>query len=478
MAEKRLPDFVGPGLSAFRQKRFRTGSSEISNVHSATQSASSGVESDSCIGKLGNNEMQEDSDDEDSYTEKTEDDENQEDSDDDDADRSLLYCILLSKDGSIDLNNDDWYERLTDIRSTYKMKHRSREEDILAIQSMIEGSDLVTVDRNIVKCYVNSIGDKEDDRFYNCLTFSKDYDKFLKVTPTEVLRECLLFETNIQEKIMSSVEISDIVLNFGLDFVRFFNTGLIYNEEYYKGLDILNLPCAVNHMVNLFRDFDVFSEFKEYVEEIMKREQKSLESLNLNSLLGSYLIGRETGEEKALDNLTLSYTKWNILVSILMSETYSLSFKSPWEEILTNLRSAFPLLNCESRNVESDIAELTDIHKVLQKERNSVSFISDDVRHQVMSYFVKNCLITDEDYGNYIKLSSADSLLDYARPWWYVDDVINICHQKVLFLPRSLDDLFIQRLGLDALRHVMVECNELCEDTIETAREAIQRICE
>ncbi|XP_062614306.1 uncharacterized protein LOC134276032 [Saccostrea cucullata] len=419
--------------------------------------------------------MQEDSDDEDSYTEETDDDENQEDSDDDDADRSLLYCILLSEDGRIDLNSTDWYGKLTDIRKTYKMKHRSREKDILTIQSMIETRHTVCMSENVVVCLVDTNDFYEHDWVYKCLTFNKDYDKFLKVTPTEVLRKCVPYMNNIQEKIICSSEISDIILKFGLDFVRFYHTRSEYSKIYEDGLNILNLPHHVVDRIEDDYDIYMFSEFKKYVDEFMKCEHKSLESLNLNSLLGSYLIGRETGKEKALDNLALSHTKWNILVSILMSEGYSLSLSSPWEELLTKLQSAFPLLSCGSRMLDSDIAELTDIYKVLNKENNSVKFISDDDRHQVMSYFVKNCLITDENYENYIKLSSVDSWLEYVRPWWYDDNEMFVWGEKIMFLPESLEDLFLQRLGLDVLRHVMVEWNESTIDRIKTVRETVKK---
>ncbi|XP_062574224.1 uncharacterized protein LOC134236061 [Saccostrea cucullata] len=420
--------------------------------------------------------MQEDSNDEDSYMEKTEDDENQENSDDEDADRSLLYYILLSEDGSIDLNSTDWYERLTNIRKAFKMNHRSREEDVVAIKSKIGTRNIVSKSENVVMCLVDTYGFYENGWVYKCLTCNNDFDKFLKVTPTEVLRKCVPYMTNIQEAIICSSEISDIVLKFGLDFVRFNHTRSKYSKIYEDGLKILNLP---HHVVDMVEDDDDinefgFSEFKQYVDEIMKREHKSLESLNLNSLLGTYLIGRETGREKALDNLALSRTKWSILVSILMPEGYSLSLSSHWEELLTKVQSFFPLLRCGSRMLDSDITELTDIHKVLIKKNNSVSFISDDVRHQVMSYFIKNCLIIDEDYENYIKFSSVDSLLEYVRPWWY-DDEFYICTKKLLFLPESLEDLLIQRLGLDVLQHDMVKWNDPTEDRIKTVREAVQK---
>ncbi|XP_062621396.1 uncharacterized protein LOC134282987 [Saccostrea cucullata] len=440
---------------ALPQKRIRIGSLENSNVlkpYRATQPVPSSLENASCSGKTNDNE-------------------NQEDADDDDADRSLLYCILSSVDGSIDLQFNYWYETLTNIRNYYKLKHRSREEDILAIQSMTETSRLVKRDRNIVKCFSEFIVDEEDDCVYNCLTFNKNYVKFMKVTPTEVLQECVLLVNNIHEYIMSSNEISSNVLKFGLDFIRFYHTGLEYNEKHNRGLKILNLPNAVVDMLN---DDDEFGDFKEYVNEIMKQEQKSLKSLHLNSLLGSYLIGRETGREKALNNLALSHSNWSILVSILMSESYSLSLSSPWKELLRN-QSAFPLLSCDSSIIDSDIAKLTDISKVLYNENSSVRFISDDIRHQVMSYFVKNCLITNEDYENYIKLSSVDSLLEYVQPWWYMLDEHYPYLKECLFLPHSLEDSFFQRLGLDVLRHPTIDDEEACDEkTKATFREKVK----
>ncbi|XP_062610597.1 uncharacterized protein LOC134272366, partial [Saccostrea cucullata] len=212
--------------------------------------------------------------------------------------------------------------------------------------------------------------------------------------------------------------------------------------------------------------------FVEYVKKVSEEKQASIQSLNLNSLLGSFLIGRKKYSSEVPEILALSQTKKSILVSILISESYSLSLSTTWEEISKKLQSAFPLLKCDSKTLDSDITELKDISKVLNKENNSVSFISDDVRHQVMSYFVRNCLITDEDYKNYIKLSSVDSLLEYVRPWWYM---VYIELKKCLFLPETLEDSFFQRLGLDVLRHPMINRFEECdEETTKTFREKVK----
>jgi hypothetical protein len=83
----------------------------------------------------------------------------------------------------------------------------------------------------------------------------------------------------------------------------------------------------------------------------------------------------------------------------------------------------------------------------------TVEFASDDVRHQVMGHFVLNCLRSDEDYINYLNLSSVDSLLEYVRTWWYKADKGERC----LYIPERMEETLIRRLGIDVIRHVMVE---------------------
>ncbi|XP_056015106.1 uncharacterized protein LOC130052916 [Ostrea edulis] len=86
----------------------------------------------------------------------------------------------------------------------------------------------------------------------------------------------------------------------------------------------------------------------------------------------------------------------------------------------------------------------------------TVGFVSDDVRHQVMGYFVLNCLKTEEDYKNYINLSSVNSLLEYVRTWWYHPDE----GEKCMYIPERMNELLITQLGIDVIRHVMVEKEE------------------
>jgi hypothetical protein len=144
---------------------------------------------------------------------------------------------------------------------------------------------------------------------------------------------------------------------------------------------------------------------------------------------------------------------------------------------MKEIRKKFPML--KDKDDEEDEVLLDElIHKdklVKSDEMNSVVFVSDDVRHMVMIYFVRKCLKTENDYECYINLSSVDSLVEYARPWWYDPDGDERC----MFLPECMEELFIERLGIDVIRHVMVEDrkdSEECDRAKET-RTTVSKIC-
>lgn len=114
--------------------------------------------------------------------------------------------------------------------------------------------------------------------------------------------------------------------------------------------------------------------------------------------------------------------------------------------------------------------------KVLQSDViNNVMFVSDDVRHLVMSFFVRNCLKTDDDYKNYLNLSSVDSLLEYVRTWWYYPKKKERC----MYLPERMQELFIRRLGIDVIKHVMLQekIDSDCAYRYLKIRKAVSKMC-
>jgi hypothetical protein len=144
-----------------------------------------------------------------------------------------------------------------------------------------------------------------------------------------------------------------------------------------------------------------------------------------------------------------------------------------WEEKVRKIQRSFPSLRESNHDISAMeaadlIKDLVYKDKLLEMDGDgsdcTVEFVSDDVRHHVMGRFVLNCLKTDEDYTNYINLSSADSLLEYVRTWWYVPDKGERC----LYIPKRMEKTLIRRLGIDTIRHVMVEDRDVRQTVSET----------
>ncbi|XP_056015370.1 uncharacterized protein LOC125675033 isoform X2 [Ostrea edulis] len=172
------------------------------------------------------------------------------------------------------------------------------------------------------------------------------------------------------------------------------------------------------------------------------------------------------GLHKGFTELVLDQKRWSILISILMSEKYTISVNALYEDKLKKIQGAFPSLGESNHSISTTeavklIKDLVHNHKLLTMNEDdssgTVEFISDDVRHQVMIYFVLDCLKTDEDYANCLNMSSLDSLLEYVRPRLYKP-----CHkERCVYLPKRMTEVFIRRLGIDAIRHAMVEEREI-----------------
>ncbi|XP_062569979.1 uncharacterized protein LOC134232014 isoform X2 [Saccostrea cucullata] len=155
-----------------------------------------------------------------------------------------------------------------------------------------------------------------------------------------------------------------------------------------------------------------------------------------------------------LMEMHLSKKKWSTLVSILLSEEYFVCENIPWEEKRKNIQQTFKAMqDGKEENTEEDLEilkELEHCDKLLtvDKENNTVSFVSEEIRHQVMGYFVLNCLESKGDYENYLKLSSVNSIFEYARPLTYERRMTERC----MYLPYMIEELFVDRLGVDAIQ--------------------------
>ncbi|XP_056015400.1 uncharacterized protein LOC125652354 isoform X1 [Ostrea edulis] len=392
-------------------------------------------------------------------------------------DQAILLHLLTGDEViySREIDKGEFHKYLENTRSLCDMDSRPLEEDIRSIKSMTDKGDVLKRDEEKVEFSSPEVRVRIIEDFADSVR-----------TDSEYLILSMIIEKNwyypkyegIRKRIIQNI-LQPFVWRKGLDFIDFFVTKEYLNVtkdwllHYGRSVitEILKLPAEVWNMCTYQNE--KWIGFKGFVQQHMELCQKSISELNLDNLLGSYVIGFGTGNEIDMYGPSPSTQKCNILCHILTSEEYCASLSSSWKDKTRTLGEVFPILQNDSIVDEVDvIKELIETDKVLtyKARNNAVGFVSDDVRHQVMSYFVLNCLNTVDAYENYIRLSSVDSLLEYVRPWWYNRDA----YERCMYLPKELKTTHIQRLGLMALRYYPILDYQ---DLVEKDHDVLEALC-
>ncbi|XP_062571422.1 uncharacterized protein LOC134233470 [Saccostrea cucullata] len=137
------------------------------------------------------------------------------------------------------------------------------------------------------------------------------------------------------------------------------------------------------------------------------------------------------------------------LYCLLISEKYRISsIEQSYRIIMAKVRQRyFPDITDDGRvDLPDGITETRD---------GVITFISDDIRHDVMYAFVTECLVEDSDLEFFLTTASRDVISEYCRSWDYERREGERC----LFVPdrpEKMYDLFIDKLQLDIIRHCTV----------------------
>ncbi|XP_056016435.1 uncharacterized protein LOC125676865 [Ostrea edulis] len=433
--------------------------------------------------------------------------------------RSILFSILLSSGYSITLENDNWRRKLAEVREKFCMTEVGPElEDLETINDLVGKLAILRKTGQRITFKSENIKHKVMAEFaIYCLKTDKDYESYLMMTSEDSVIEYCAFWRFCNHTDEGCIYIPRFLEDLLIEKLRIFavlhakamgmydivmEMGLFHD---YAPIQLkISQTCRVpNAVFNI--DVITLTRFMEVVIGM------GFDRVNLNSVLCSILIFHPTvdSEESIEDNalwrvrqlylkhqedpklcdpdvlnqqihidggnqrLSLSPKEWATLIFMLLADNYVIPIDTLSEAKQRSIQQAFPLL--QSVALLSDIERLVELEKydkVLRKEEDKriIRFASDEIRHQVMSYFVLNCLTTDEDYKNYIRLSSVDSLLEYVRPWTYEVGGKERC----LYLTEILLDDFIEKLGLDAIRHVMVG-DYYTDMTVDSVRDIIQK---
>ncbi|XP_062586698.1 probable serine/threonine-protein kinase pats1 [Saccostrea cucullata] len=138
-----------------------------------------------------------------------------------------------------------------------------------------------------------------------------------------------------------------------------------------------------------------------------------------------------------------------LLYCVLISEKYRIKFIEQSHKIIMDKikQRYFPDITDDgSVDLPDGITETRD---------RVITFISDDIRHDVMYAFVTECLVKDSDLEFFLTTASRDVISEYCRSWEYKRSEGERC-LYVPSEPEKMCDLFIDRLQLDIITHCTV----------------------
>ncbi|XP_062570741.1 uncharacterized protein LOC134232780, partial [Saccostrea cucullata] len=142
----------------------------------------------------------------------------------------------------------------------------------------------------------------------------------------------------------------------------------------------------------------------------------------------------------------------SLLYSLLLCDKYTATVnREAFKSILIKIRKRyFPKMSA------SDDVDWTSLQREVKKSHNGeATFISDDIRHDVMYAFVTECLVEDSDLEFFLTTASRDVISEYCRSAEYERSEGERC----LYIPdrpEKMYDLFINKLQLDIITHCTV----------------------
>ncbi|XP_062620446.1 uncharacterized protein LOC134282024 [Saccostrea cucullata] len=138
-----------------------------------------------------------------------------------------------------------------------------------------------------------------------------------------------------------------------------------------------------------------------------------------------------------------------LLYCLLISDKYRISFIEQLHRITKDKirQRYFPdITNDASLDPPDGITETRD---------GMMTFISDDIRHDVMYAFVTECLVEDNDLEFFLTTASRDVISEYCRSWDYERSEGERC-LYIPSCPEKMCNLFIDSLQLDIITHCTV----------------------
>ncbi|XP_062610254.1 uncharacterized protein LOC134272035 [Saccostrea cucullata] len=378
---------------------------------------------------------------------------------------SVLYCFLCSDSGPPDFTDTEWLDILNAIQRIVwrkknpvtraeaqqtlnrltshdnlwedqdKITKDTKDETMYRIASIDSGMPFICCSYNTASVYLRS------DRYNSkpgekCVTSPVWGHLLIHRLQMNILTHVTMEDTRIYDEIHQLLNIPENKIKSSKDEREEFLTVLRREGEavHYRGRS----QDSVDHVTWLRSDL---------------RPDIVRSCIGLHPHWDLYIIDNKTygKPSKILGHPT---TVRCLLYCLLISDKYRISFIEQSHRITKDKirQRYFPDITADgSVDLPDEITETRD---------GVITFISEDIRHDVMFAFVKECLVEDSDLEFFLTTASRDVISDYCRSWWYKRSEGERC----LYVPVSpvkMYDLFIDRLQLDIITHCTVSDVEI-----------------
>ncbi|XP_062612034.1 uncharacterized protein LOC134273839, partial [Saccostrea cucullata] len=372
---------------------------------------------------------------------------------------SVLFCFLCSDSGPPDFTDTEWLDLLNEIRQlVYRKQNPVTREEAQQTLDRLKSRECLWEDQDKIT------EDTKDETMYRIASIYSVIPYFYSSYDTaSVYLRSFRYNRKPGEKCVSSPGCDRLQIR-RLQMNVLIHVTMEDTEIYDKIHRILNIP---EKKIKSSKD-----EREEFLTELREGEAvhcrgRSHDSVDHVTWLWRYsgynrpdivrsCIGlHEHWDLYVIDNKTyrkpskiLSYptTVRCLLYCLLISDKYRISFIEQSHRITKGKirQRYFPDITADgSVDLPDEITETRD---------GVITFISDNIRHDVMYAFVTECLVEDSDLEFFLITASRDVIYEYCRLWEYERSEGERC----LYLPdrpEKMYDLFIDSLQLDIITH-------------------------
>ncbi|XP_062603113.1 uncharacterized protein LOC134264868 [Saccostrea cucullata] len=372
---------------------------------------------------------------------------------------SVLFCFLCSDSGPPDFTDTEWLDLLNRIRQEMcrkynPVKRKKAQQTLDRLKShdyLWENQDKVTKDTKDETMYRIAITDKNIPFCYSSYdtasmylrserynrkpgekcVICNDYDRLLiRRLQMNILTHVTMEDTRIYDEIYQILNVSEKILRESDDQRKEFLMDQRREVEaiYYRGRS----QDSVNHVRWLWRYLN-------------PRPDIVRSCIGLHQHWDIYIIDNKA-YRKPCNCHTYSLEIRNLLYSILFAEKYQLNLDDQSHKItMEKIRDRYftDITDDGSVDLPDGIAETQD---------RVITFISDDIRHDIMYAFVTECLVEDSDLEFFLTTASRDVISEYCVSWGYKRNEGDRC-LYVPNRPEKMYDLFMDKLQLDIISH-------------------------